>query len=211
MCTRRKTSLPSSPAKRRRGRPPRSQPPHSVPTESGPAPPSRPTSPRKRRKLDSSSDDLRTTVDPSHTEQRDDQADQAVGHHPLAVNGDHGMNGVHLTTPRDSLNTSPAIVTAEGERGTEGPLDDFIPQECTDVKSEDLGTPLTGLTSRHSVPSDDTVFVAEGVNGSAVRSKISGEGEGISPLPGVQSAGGWFQGEHCWVAGGHRGGLGLGC
>jgi len=37
--------------------------------------------------------------------------------------------------------------------------------DVVDVKSEAATTPLTALTSRHSVPSDDTVIVAEAING----------------------------------------------
>jgi hypothetical protein len=41
-----------------------------------------------------------------------------------------------------------------------------------EIKSEEADTPLTGITSRHSVPSDDTLFVVEITNG--VGSKDSG-------------------------------------
>jgi len=36
--------------------------------------------------------------------------------------------------------------------------------DAIDVKSEAATTPLTALTSRHSVPSDDTVIVVEAIN-----------------------------------------------
>ncbi|KAF8558205.1 hypothetical protein OG21DRAFT_1595586 [Imleria badia] len=187
---------PTVPIKRRRGRPPRVRPPDQAPvvpqsfsTESGLTSPRKPTSPRKRRKLDSPSpEDLRTSVDPACTERHDGRDDQPVDRHPLVVNGDgHTTNGVRQGSTRRSPDASPAIGTTEGEKELER-KDDFTQQECTDVKSEDLGTPLTGLTSRHSVPSDDTVFVTEGVNGTVVRSKISGEGEGISQSRGSGAA-----------------------
>lgn len=173
------------PIKRRRGRPPRARPPDKAPlvsqsfsVESGLTSPSKPTSPRKRRKLGSPTpEDLRPSMDLVCTERPDERVDQPVDRHPLAVNGE----GHRL-----------AAGTTEGDKESEqkDDLDDDIAQqECTDVKSEDLGTPLTGLTSRHSVPSDDTVFVAEGANGSVVRSKISGEGEGNSPLLGSRGRG----------------------
>jgi hypothetical protein len=37
--------------------------------------------------------------------------------------------------------------------------------DAFDIKSEAATTPLTTLTSRHSLPSDDTVIVAEAING----------------------------------------------
>lgn len=190
---------PTVPIKRRRGRPPRARlPEKDVPqafsTESGPTSPSKPTSPRKRRKFDSPSpEDLPASMDPTYSGRHDDRVDQAVDHHPLVINGeDHTTNGVHQSSIQRSLDASLAVGTTEGEKELEKKdvlLDDFTPQECTDVKSEDLGTPLTGLTSRHSVPSDDTVFVAEGVNGSAVRSKISGERDAFSQLLGSGGTG----------------------
>ena len=176
---------PTVPIKRRRGRPPRVRPPdkapdvpHSFSTESGLTSPPKPTSPRKRRKLDlPTPGDLHASMDLACTEGHDGRDDQPVVRYPLVVNGEgHATNGIHRDSIRRSPDTSLAVGTTEGE----GQRDDSAQQECTDVKSEDLGTPLTGLTSRHSVPSDDTVFVAEGVNGSVVCSKISGEGEGIS-------------------------------
>lgn len=168
---------PTVTAKRRRGRPPRVRPPDKAPlvsqsfsVESGLTSPSKPTSPRKRRKLDSPSpEDLRASMDLACPERPDERVDQPVDRHPLAANGEsHRL----------------AVGTTEGEVSEQKDdlENDIAQQECTDVKSEDLGTPLTGLTSRHSVPSDDTVFVAEVANGSVVRSKISGEGEGNSPL-----------------------------
>jgi hypothetical protein len=179
---------PTLPIKRRRGRPPRIRLPDKAPdvpqsfsTETGLTSPQKPTSPWKRRKLDSPTpEDLHASMDLAYTEGHDGPDDQPVVHHPLVVNGEgHATNGVHRGSPRRSPDTSLPIGTTEGVNESEQ-RGDIAQQECTDVKSEDLGTPLTGLTSRHSVPSDDTVFVAEGVNGSVVRSKISGEGEGIS-------------------------------
>ena len=178
---------PTVPIKRRRGRPPRVRSPDKAPvvpqsfsTESGLTSPPKPTSPWKRRKLDSPTpEDLRPSMDLAYTEGHDGRDDQPVDHHPLVVNGEgHTTNGVCRGSIRRSPDTtSLAVGTTEGEKESE---QRDAQRECADVKSEDLGTPLTGLTSRHSVPSDDTVFVAEGVNGSVVRSKISGEGEGIS-------------------------------
>lgn len=188
------------PIKRSRGRPPRARLPEKVPvpqafpTEPGPTLPSKPASPRKRRKLDSPSpEDLPAPMDPTYRERQDDRVDQVVDHHPVVSGEAHTTNGVHQGSEQRLLGSSDAslaVGTAEGERKLEKdvPPDDLAPQECTDIKSEDLGTPLTGLTSRHSVPSDDTVFVAEGVH-TAVRSKISEEGEGISQLPGAQGTG----------------------
>lgn len=175
--------IASVPSKRRRGRFPRARSSEKTPvvpqapsTEYGPALPPKPTSPRKRRKLDSPSPDDRSTSTHTFREQHDDRADQSVAHHPLTVNGEgHRTNRVHAGAMQGPLDAGLAAGTTEGERGQE-----VLPDapECADVKSEDVGTPLTGLTSRHSVPSDDTVFVAEGVNNTTARSKISGEGEG---------------------------------
>ena len=181
-------ATPTVPIKRRRGRPPRVRPPDEVPvvsqsfmTESGPTSPPKSVSPRKRRKVDPlSPEDLRASVDLALAERHDGGNDQPVDCHPLVVNGDgHATNGIHQDSTRRSPDNGLAIVgTTEGKESER--KDDFAQHECADVKSEDLGTPLTGLTSRHSVPSDDTVFVAEGVNGTVARSKISGEGEGMS-------------------------------
>lgn len=180
------------PIKRRRGRPPRVRSPEkamqAISTESGPM------SPRKRRKLGSPSpEDLPASVDLTYSERHGDRVDQAVDHHPLAANGEgHAKNGVHRDSIQHSLDAGLDVGLAEGEKELEENdvlPDDFASRECTDVKSEDPGTPLTGLTSRHSVPSDDTVCVADGINGAAVRSKISGEGEGISQLPGAGGTG----------------------
>ncbi|KAF8134977.1 hypothetical protein EV363DRAFT_1160142 [Boletus edulis] len=178
---------PTVPVKRRRGRPPRTRPPDTAPafiqsfaTEPGLTSPAKSTSPRKRRKLDSPSlEDLRSSTEFAYAERHDDQP---VDRQPLAVNGDgHTPNGVRQGSTRHSPDTTHTTDPTEREKESE-PKDDLAQQECADVKSEDLGTPLTGLTSRHSVPSDDTVFVAEAVDGSVVRSKISGEGEGNPQL-----------------------------
>lgn len=183
-------AIPTTPIKRRRGRPPRARPPDEAPvvsqsfsTESGLTSPLKPTSPRKRRKLDSPSPkDIRPSMDVAYTERRDGRDDQPLDHHPLVINGEgHPTNGIRRASTRRSPDTSPAVGTAEGEKELEQRAD-IAQQGCTDVKSEDPGTPLTGLTSRHSVPSDDTVFVAESAICTVVRSKISGEGEGI-PQP----------------------------
>lgn len=192
---------PTVSIKRRRGRPPRARLPdkalvvsQSFSTESGLTSSSKPTSPRKRRKLDSpSAEDIRASVDLAYTERPDERVDQPVDRRLLTVNGEgHTTNGVRRGSTRRSLDTRPTVGTSEGEKEPEqkdGLEDDIAQQECTDVKSEDLGTPLTGLTSRHSVPSDDTVFVAECANGSVGRSKISGEGERNSPLLGSRDGG----------------------
>ena len=194
---------PTVSIKRRRGRPPRPRPPDTAPavsqslsTESRLTSPSKPTSPRKRRKFDSPSpEDPRASVnlDLAYTERHDEHVDQPVDRHPVVVNGEgHATNGVRRSSTQRLLDIRVAVGSTEGEKVSEqkdDSDDDFAQQECTDVKSEDLGTPLTGLTSRHSVPSDDTVFVAEGANGSVVRSKISGEVEGNSPRLGSQGTG----------------------
>lgn len=177
---------PTMPIKRRRGRPPRVRLPdklsvvsQSFLTESGPTLSPKPPSPRKRRKLDSPSpEDPHTSIDLAYTEGRDGRDRQPAHRVPVVVNGDgHATNGVHRESVRHSPSTVLAVETKGGEKVPER-KDDFTQQESSDVKSEDLGTPLTGLTSRHSVPSDDTVVVTEGVNDTVVRSKISGEGEG---------------------------------
>ncbi|KAG8213082.1 hypothetical protein J3R82DRAFT_11476 [Butyriboletus roseoflavus] len=201
LCRGSRTVTPTLQIKRRRGRPPRVRPPneapivsHSFSTESRLTSPSKPTSPRKRRKFGSPSpEDPHASVDLAYTGRHDEDADQPVDRHPFLVNGEgHTTNGVRRGSTQRLLDTRFAVGSTEGEKMSEQKDDlddDFAQQECTDVKSEDLGTPLTGLTSRHSVPSDDTVFVAEGTNGSVVRSKISGEVEGNSPVLGSQGRG----------------------
>ena len=65
-------------------------------------------------------------------------------------------NGVHSSRPETTSSTS--------EPDTRSSLAQSQPPENA-VKSEDADTPLTSITSRHSVPSDDTLFVAENANG----------------------------------------------
>ncbi|KIJ66686.1 hypothetical protein HYDPIDRAFT_85048 [Hydnomerulius pinastri MD-312] len=202
-------NTPTVPIKRRRGRPPRVRLPdaiaaptpnlHSGPSPTRPPSPSKPASPRKRRRISSPiPENPHAPPDLPHNAREVERVDPAAQPQPHLVNGQNRTtNGIHRDVGASSRHPSdmpdvddsaePPVGTAgeakEMEHGDRLPDDGLTRQEHSDVKSEDLGTPLTGLTSRHSVPSDDTVFVSDGVNGVGVRSKDSGEVEDILASP----------------------------
>ncbi|KAF9223489.1 hypothetical protein BS17DRAFT_767339 [Gyrodon lividus] len=193
-------SIPAVPTKRRRGRPPRARPPDVVPVPSlalqtGMSLPPKSTSPRKRRRVNSPiPDDSRpptNLVDDARHEHVDPPANQQLVNEP-----GHTTNGLRQGLSA-SLQLPSAIVSEDwaglpvGTAGEEKESDhrdrllddDLPPQRHPDVKSEDLGTPLTGLTSRHSVPSDDTVFVSDGLSSAVIHSKVLEEVEHIITSP----------------------------
>jgi hypothetical protein len=57
-------------------------------------------------------------------------------------------------------------------RHRENGKDDVVGGSDNDVKPEEMSTPLTSLTSRQSLPSDDTVFVTDGVNGRKTETSV---------------------------------------
>ncbi|KAF9237605.1 hypothetical protein BU15DRAFT_88618 [Melanogaster broomeanus] len=196
---------PTIPIKRRRGRPPKIRPPDIAPSLPAPAPPlqtepemsspSKSASPRKRRRVTSHSpEDPHTATDLAGGARLEERVDP-LANHPQLVNGQSHMTnrlqGTGASSPLPSVMSVSATspVLPDGTAGEQGELqhrnrlleDDLTRPDNSDVKSEDLGTPPTGLTSRHSVPSDDTVVVSDAVNGIVVRSKISGEVEGREP------------------------------
>jgi hypothetical protein len=116
--------------------------------------------------------------------------EQAQEHSAILVNGtssnDHGAHSLFADdgTPVDPVNsvTLPHVqlVAQAPEHESQEP----------DVKSEDLGTPLTSLTSRQSVPSDDTIFLTDSIQvharGAGKESDVTG---GIQDTEPVMQAG----------------------
>ncbi|KAG2341338.1 hypothetical protein BDR05DRAFT_936380 [Suillus weaverae] len=171
-------SSPDIPAKRRRGRA-RIKPPDdasSAVSESGrmtasPSP-SRPLTRVKRRRIESPEsetpservEDLAEPVDgPTHSNSYvNPVSEEDVPHHSSGSSGpvNNGAQSlrVETTSSMSELDTRSSLAQSQ-------PPDD-------EIKSEEADTPLTGITSRHSVPSDDTLFVVETANG--VGSKDSG-------------------------------------
>ncbi|KAF8842052.1 hypothetical protein BDN67DRAFT_979817 [Paxillus ammoniavirescens] len=175
-------TIPTVPIKRRRGRPPRVRPPDVIPA---PAPsqetrsrtplPPKPASPRKRRRVSSPvPQGCRTPTNLEDSARRDEDVQSPTNRHQQLANGQsHTTNGLHYssTSPRlpsailaseDNATVGTAGQEEESEHANRLRDDDLTGlEQHPDVKSEDLGTPLTGLTSFHSVPSDDTVFVSD--------------------------------------------------
>ena len=116
---------------------------------------------RKRRRVDSSPE---VEVQPESEHPADDgdagQMDvdpivvPRVNGHDL-VNGRQADDGVETDTPEQTLVNHVSTEEESAAVQEVGVL-------AVDVKSEDAGTPLTSLTSRQSVPSDDTVFTGPG-------------------------------------------------
>ncbi|PPQ98341.1 hypothetical protein CVT26_013597 [Gymnopilus dilepis] len=124
-----------------------------------PAPISRTSSARKRRRIESSPEPEESPVpDPAAVEVN------GAGESPMAVDVEAEapeppkVNGNH-TNGHLEAETRPLEVQTPPEAAEE-----VVGKHEADVKSEDQGTPLTSLTSRQSVPSDDTVCIAEAPN-----------------------------------------------
>ncbi|OAX37996.1 hypothetical protein K503DRAFT_857010 [Rhizopogon vinicolor AM-OR11-026] len=157
---------PGIPAKRRRGRacikPPDdilSAVSESGRTTTSPSP-SRPPTRAKRRRIETPESD-------APSEHLDGPAEP-----PVHSDGKlPSLNGVHLK--EDIIQSlRPETLSSMSELDTRSSLAESQPPE-NEIKSEDADTPLTGITSRHSVPSDDTLVVAEIANG--IGSKDSGD------------------------------------
>jgi hypothetical protein len=132
----------------------------------------RTTSPRKRRKVDSSPEGaIASSVDGSPS---------AL---PVAfVNGKHRQNKVNGKDTMSDDVVSIAMSFAPDEEVEERQLGGSD-NDREDVKPEEMSTPLTNLTSRQSLPSDDTVFVTDAVhhplmNGKGSRTSEVAELEG---------------------------------
>ena len=117
----------------------------------------RTVSSRKRRRVDSSPEGARTSS----------SVDVSPSVFPVAfVNGKHRkakVNGKDAVIVGDVVPITVSLVEdgVEEERRV-GKLEELgnVDNECEDVKPEEIGTPLTSLTSRQSLPRDDT----DGVN-----------------------------------------------
>jgi len=108
---------------------------------------------RKRRRIDSPPEQNRSV---------------SVGGSPLPVafvNGKHRKGKVNgKVTVRDVM---PIVVPDDMVKESQLRKPEIIGDVNhggENVKPEEIGTPLTSLTSRQSLPSDDTVFVTEAVN-----------------------------------------------
>ncbi|KAH7925486.1 hypothetical protein BV22DRAFT_1011093 [Leucogyrophana mollusca] len=176
---------PSVPVKRRRGRPPRPKPPEvappiepslldltkEAPSRSG----SKSYSPRKRRRVGTpeggAHDVVHDTTDtPQEPPLEPNEPDGLM--HPQ--NGHSMAPNESLKTPADGVASAPPRTNhrsteVESSLGVNHHRADY-----DDVKSEDASTPLTGLTSRHSVPSDATTCVVNGTS-DGVDGKEDGE------------------------------------
>ncbi|KAG1831991.1 hypothetical protein DFJ58DRAFT_848085 [Suillus subalutaceus] len=177
-------SSPDIPAKRRRGRA-RIKPPDdalSAVSESGrmtasPSP-SRPLTRVKRRRIESPesetpSEHVEDHAEPpggpthsnGHINPVSEVGQEDVPHHSSGSSGsvNNGAQSlrVETTSSMSELDTQSSLAQSQ-------PPDD-------EIKSEEADTPLTGITSRHSVPSDDTLFVVETAHG--IGTKDSGGSE----------------------------------
>lgn len=175
-------SSPDIPAKRRRGRA-RIKPPDdalSAVSESGrmtvsPSP-SRPLTRVKRRRIESPVSETPSERVEGPAEPPDGPT-HSNGHiNPVSEVGQEEDVSHHSSGSSGSVNNgaqSPRVETTSSmsELDTRSSLAQSQPPD-PEIKSEEADTPLTGITSRHSVPSDDTLFVVETANG--VGSKDSG-------------------------------------
>ncbi|KAF4613588.1 hypothetical protein D9613_007898 [Agrocybe pediades] len=82
----------------------------------------------------------------------DAPAVKANGHH----DGHSENQPLEIETPETSTLVDRSTTSAVEE---EAALPGVMFRRETEIKAEDQGTPLTSLTSRHSLPSDDTVFI----------------------------------------------------
>ncbi|KAG1747116.1 uncharacterized protein EDB91DRAFT_1334870 [Suillus paluster] len=199
-------SSPDIPAKRRRGRA-WIKPPDdalSAVSESGrmtaSLSPSRPLTRVKRRRIETpeseaSSERLEDHAEPpdgpTHSNGRitptngvDEKEDVQVSHHSPGSSGPIN-NGAHSL--RVETTSSMSELDTRSSPARSQPPDD-------EIKSEEADTPLTGITSRHSVPSDDTLFVVETTSGvgskdSAGSDIIRAAHSPISQTTGRESAG----------------------
>lgn len=175
-------SSPDIPAKRRRGRA-RIKPPDdasSAVSESGrmtasPSP-SRPLTRVKRRRIESPESETPSERVEDHAEPPDGPT-HSNGHlHPVSEVGQEEDVSHHSSGSSGSVNNGAQSLRVEttssmSELDTRSSLAQSQPPD-DEIKSEEADTPLTGITSQHSVPSDDTLFVVEIANG--VESKDSG-------------------------------------
>jgi len=176
---------PGIPAKRRRGRPCKKPQDvtSSVVSESGrtttsPSP-SRPPTRLKRRRIETPESEAPSEHPEDHAEPPDSPA-HSDGKLP-PPNGLHQKENASPSSPFPSSSGSinngayslrPETTSSMSELDTRSSLAESQPSE-NEIKAEDADTPLTGITSRHSVPSDDTLVVAEIANG--VGHKDSGD------------------------------------
>ncbi|KAI0925909.1 hypothetical protein AcV5_008515 [Taiwanofungus camphoratus] len=162
-------------------------------------------SPRKRRRVEEQPDaESELTPLPArrstrHLTEKDYTPTKGINHQrnpSRLANGTASMNVRPLPLPPATSSiadsSSAALTDGSGERGEVSraeALNGAVPHRgmqeqnglaegrTEDMKYEDVDTPLTTMTSRHSVPSDDTVVVAEDNAGG--RSKVSPVGEAV--------------------------------
>ena len=107
-----------------------------------PVPPTLPKS-RKRRRIDSPPEVVESLASEEQAAQESEEPMDVDAEVPL-VNGDRCTH-----TPEWTL--------VDGNNQDAVEEESAVVREMLEVKSEDAGTPLTSLTSRQSLPSDDTV------------------------------------------------------
>ncbi|KAG0708178.1 hypothetical protein DFH29DRAFT_1065885 [Suillus ampliporus] len=177
-------SSPDVPAKRRRGRA-RIKPPDdasSAASESGrmtaSLSPSRPLTRVKRRRIETPESEASSERLKDHAEPPD--VPTHSNGYIAPTNGDHEKENVqvfhHSSGSSGSVNNGAHSLRVEttssmSELDTRSSIAQSQPPE-DEIKSEEADTPLTGITSGHSVPSDDTLFVVETAH--VVGSKDSG-------------------------------------
>ncbi|KAF9525653.1 hypothetical protein CPB83DRAFT_837983 [Crepidotus variabilis] len=153
-------------------------------------PPSKPVRSRKRRRIDSSPDvvddvDAVVVIPPTATAERqeeeegeedgfgdaDAEGEEEDGEYEegeyVAMDVDQRelakVNGDHRALETQTPEHTDATTLVDANNGSPAEEENTVVKEILDVKSEDAGTPLTNLTSRQSIPSDDTLFMAGGL------------------------------------------------
>lgn len=175
-------SSPDIPAKRRRGWA-RIKPPDdalSAVSESGrmtssPSP-SRPLTRVKRRRIESPESETPSEHVEDHAEPPRGSTHSNSHISPVSEAGQEEDVSHHSSGSSGSVNNGAQSLRVEttssmSELDTRSSLAQSQPPD-DEIKSEEADTPLTGITSRHSVPSDDTLFVVETADG--VGTKDSG-------------------------------------
>jgi MOZ/SAS family len=127
----------------------------------------RSSSPRKRRRVESSPESesgvLGTAVNGTPS-QRSNGSASSPRHQRKTSQLLNGSGAGHDTShPAAPLSSRMNVVPPSPLPSTAKTLNKA--DDAVDVKSEAATTPLTALTSRHSIPSDDTVIVTEAING----------------------------------------------
>ncbi|KAJ6630976.1 hypothetical protein B0H10DRAFT_2159873 [Mycena sp. CBHHK59/15] len=135
-----------------------------------PRSPSTPTrrvpSPRKRRRVESSPEDAAESTSPSMPSMALDTPSPAFDGQSANVDSP-ACAQEPSPPPPNGLDATPRVAVCTNNTDVSNPTASRIKTIVVEtggedaVKSEDLGTPLTNVTGRHSVRSDDTVVMAD--------------------------------------------------